>query len=105
MKVFNCGGGIIDEKALLDALNTGHVAAAGLDVYEEEPPAEASALRRQENLVLTPHLGASTQEAQENVGIDIARQIIDVLKGGLVVNALNMPSVDPQVFTTFSSLY
>ena len=87
VRVFNCArGGIIDEKALLDALNTGHVAAAGLDVYEEEPPAEASALRRQENLVLTPHLGASTQEAQENVGIDIARQIIDVLKGGLVVN-------------------
>jgi D-3-phosphoglycerate dehydrogenase len=98
VRVFNCArGGIIDEKALLEALNTGHVAAAGLDVYEEEPPAEASALRSQENLVLTPHLGASTQEAQENVGIDIARQIIDVLKGGLVVNALNMPSVDPQV--------
>ena len=81
---------------MLEALKSGQVAAAGLDVYEDEPPAEASELRSQENLVLTPHLGASTQEAQENVGIDIARQIIDVLKGGLVVNALNMPSVDPQ---------
>ena len=97
VRVFNCArGGIIDEGALLDALKSGQVAAAGLDVYEAEPPAEASELRSQENLVLTPHLGASTQEAQENVGIDIARQIIDVLKGGLVVNALNMPSVDPQ---------
>lgn len=103
VRVFNCArGGIIDEAALLDALESGQVAAAGLDVYEVEPPEESSALRSHENLVLTPHLGASTQEAQENVGIDIARQIIDVLKGGLVLNALNMPSVDPQVLEHLS---
>ena len=97
VRVFNCArGGIIDESALIDALNSGKVAAAGLDVYEDEPPAEDSPLRKIENLVLTPHLGASTQEAQENVGIDVARQMIEALKGGMVRNALNMPSLDPK---------
>lgn len=98
VRVFNCArGGIIDEAALIEALKSGKVAAAGLDVYEDEPPAEDSPLRQIENLVLTPHLGASTEEAQENVGIDVAKQMIDALTGGMVVNALNMPSVDPKV--------
>ena len=98
VRVFNCArGGIIDEAALIEALNSGKVAAAGLDVYEDEPPVEDSPLRRIKNLVLTPHLGASTKEAQENVGIDVARQMIEALKGGMVRNALNMPSVDPKV--------
>ena len=98
VRIFNCArGGIIDESALMDALNSGKVAAAGLDVYEDEPPAEDSPLRSIPNLVLTPHLGASTVEAQENVGIDVAKQMIDTLKGGMVINALNMPSVDPKV--------
>ncbi|ADE55615.1 phosphoglycerate dehydrogenase [Coraliomargarita akajimensis] len=98
VRVFNCArGGIIDEAALVDALNSGKVAAAGLDVYEDEPPAEDSPLRGLQNLVLTPHLGASTAEAQENVGIDVAKQMIEALTGGMVINALNMPSVDPKV--------
>jgi D-3-phosphoglycerate dehydrogenase len=98
VRVFNCArGGIIEEEALIEALNSGKVAAAGLDVYENEPPAEDSPLRSIKNLVLTPHLGASTKEAQENVGIDVAKQMIDTLKGGMVINALNMPSVDPKV--------
>ena len=98
VRIFNCArGGIIDESALIDGLKSGHIAAAGLDVYEDEPPAEDSELRSLPNLVITPHLGASTQEAQENVGIDVARQMIETLKGGMVMNALNMPSVDPQV--------
>ncbi len=97
VRVFNCArGGIIDEAALVDALKSGKVAAAGLDVYEDEPPPADSPLRGIENLVLTPHLGASTQEAQENVGIDVARQMIDVLRGRMVRNALNMPSLDPK---------
>ena len=97
VRVFNCArGGIIDEAALIEALNSGKVAAAGLDVYEDEPPAEDSPLRQIENLVLTPHLGASTQEAQENVGIDVAKQMIEALKGEMVRNALNMPSLDPK---------
>lgn len=98
VRIFNCArGGIIDEAALIEALQSGKVAAAGLDVYEDEPPAEDSVLRSIENLVLTPHLGASTKEAQENVGIDVARQMIDALTGGMVINALNMPSIDPKV--------
>ena len=98
VRIFNCArGGIIDESALMDALNSGKIAAAGLDVYEDEPPAEDSPLRSIQNLVLTPHLGASTKEAQENVGIDVARQMIEALTGGMVMNALNMPSVDPKV--------
>ncbi len=98
VRVFNCArGGIIEEAALIDALKSGKVAAAGLDVYEDEPPAADSPLRSIPNLVLTPHLGASTIEAQENVGIDVARQMIETLKGGMVMNALNMPSVDPKV--------
>jgi len=98
VRVFNCArGGIIEEQALIDALESGKVAAAGLDVYEDEPPAEDSPLRKMDNLVVTPHLGASTAEAQENVGIDVAKQIIETLKGGMVRNAINMPSVDPKV--------
>ncbi|NBB78759.1 MAG: phosphoglycerate dehydrogenase [Verrucomicrobia bacterium] len=98
VRVFNCArGGILDEAALAEALQSGKVASAGLDVYENEPLAEDSPLRGIENLVLTPHLGASTEEAQENVGIDVAKQMIDALTGGMVVNALNMPSVDPKV--------
>jgi D-3-phosphoglycerate dehydrogenase len=98
VRVFNVArGGIIDEAALIEALKSGKVAAAGLDVYEDEPPPEDSPLRSIENLVLTPHLGASTQEAQENVGIDVAKQMIEALTGGMVMNALNMPSVDPKV--------
>jgi D-3-phosphoglycerate dehydrogenase len=98
VRIFNVArGGIIEESALIDALNSGKVAAAGLDVYEDEPPPEDSPLRKIDNLVLTPHLGASTQEAQENVGIDVAKQMIEALTGGMVMNALNMPSVDPKV--------
>ncbi len=97
VRVFNCArGGIIDEAALIQALDSGKVAAAGLDVYENEPPPADSPLRQIENLVLTPHLGASTQEAQENVGIDVAKQMIEALKGQMVRNALNMPSLDPK---------
>jgi len=98
VRIFNCArGGIINENDLAAALSSGKVAAAGLDVYIDEPLDEHSPLREIENLVLTPHLGASTVEAQESVGIEIAEQIVDVLKGGMVRNALNMPSIDPKV--------
>ncbi len=98
VKLFNCArGGIIEEDALIDALNSGKVAAAGLDVYENEPPPADSPLRSHPNCVLTPHLGASTTEAQESVGIEIAEQVADVLKGGMVRNSINMPSIDPEV--------
>jgi D-3-phosphoglycerate dehydrogenase len=95
VRVFNCArGGIIKEAALVAALKSGQVAAAGLDVYEDEPLAAASELRQLPNVVLTPHLGASTAEAQDAVGVEIAEQIADVLKGGIIRNAVNMPSID-----------
>jgi len=95
VRIFNCArGGIVDESALLAALKSGRVAAAGLDVFEEEPLPSDSELRRLPNVVLTPHLGASTAEAQDAVGVEIAEQIADVLNGGIVRNAVNMPSID-----------
>ncbi len=95
VRVFNCArGGIIKETALIEALNSGKVAAAGLDVYEDEPPAKDCPLRTIPNVVLTPHLGASTKEAQESVGIEVSEIIAQVLKDGVINNAVNMPSVD-----------
>ncbi|MFZ9746557.1 MAG: phosphoglycerate dehydrogenase [Opitutaceae bacterium] len=95
VRIFNCArGGIIKESALLAALKSGQVAAAGLDVFEDEPLAKDSEFRTLPNVTLTPHLGASTAEAQESVGIEIAEQIADVLNGGIIRNAVNMPSMD-----------
>src|SRR5882762_2943210 len=95
LRIFNCArGGIIKESALIAALKSGKVAAAGLDVFEDEPLAKDSELRTLPNVVLTPHLGASTAEAQESVGIEVAEQIADVLAGGVIRNAVNMPSID-----------
>ena len=95
LRIFNCArGGIIKETALVEALKSGKVAAAGLDVYEEEPLPADHPFRSLPNLVLTPHLGASTAEAQESVGIEIAEQIVGVLAGGIIQNAVNMPSID-----------
>ncbi len=87
-------GGIINEKDLADALKTGKVAFAGLDVFEVEPMAADNELRALQNLNLTPHLGASTTEAQENVGVEIADAVARVLEGGPAENAVNMPTVD-----------
>jgi D-3-phosphoglycerate dehydrogenase len=95
LRIFNCArGGIIKEAALLAALKSGKVAAAGLDVYEDEPLAKESEFRALPNVVLTPHLGASTAEAQDAVGVEVAEQIADVLAGGVIRNAVNMPSID-----------
>ncbi len=97
VRVFNCArGGIIKETALVEALKSGKVAAAGLDVYESEPLAKDSPLRDFPNLVLTPHLGASTKEAQESCGIEVAEVIADALNGGSIRNSINKPSVDAE---------
>ena len=85
-------GGLIDEDALADALESGHVAGAALDVFATEPATE-SRLFNMANVVVTPHLGASTDEAQENVALQVAEQMSDYLLTGAVSNALNMPSV------------
>jgi D-3-phosphoglycerate dehydrogenase len=95
VRIINCArGGLIDENALLKALQDGHVAGAALDVFETEPLPAESPLRDAPNLVLTPHLGASTAEAQESVGIEIAHSIRAALLEGTIRNAVNMPSLD-----------
>jgi len=95
VRIINCArGGLIDEAALYEALKSRQVAAAALDVFEIEPPPADSPLRTLPNIVLTPHLGASTAEAQENVGIEVALQIRATLISGEVRNAVNMPNVD-----------
>src|SRR5262249_55154619 len=95
VRIVNCArGGLIDENALVLALQDGHVAAAALDVFELEPLPADSQLRGAPNLVLTPHLGASTAEAQESVGIEIAHSIRAALLEGTIRNAVNMPSLD-----------
>ena len=95
VRIINCArGGLIDETALVQALADGHVAGAALDVFEIEPLPHDSPLRSAPNLVLTPHLGASTAEAQESVGIEIAQSIREVLLEGTIRNAVNMPNLD-----------
>lgn len=91
--IINCArGGLIVEKDLAAALKSGHVAGAALDVFEEEP-AENNPLFVLDNVVATPHLGAATQEAQENVAVQVAEQMSDYLLSGSVSNAINMPSI------------
>jgi D-3-phosphoglycerate dehydrogenase len=93
VRIINCArGGLIDEKALKAALDSGHVAGAALDVFEEEPATE-NILFGNEKVIATPHLGASTTEAQENVALQVAEQISDYLLTGAITNALNMPSI------------
>ncbi len=95
VRIVNCArGGLIDEAALAQALQDGHVAGAALDVFEIEPLPVDSPLRSAPNLVLTPHLGASTIEAQESVGIEIAQAIRAALLEGTIRNAVNMPNLD-----------
>jgi D-3-phosphoglycerate dehydrogenase len=94
--VVNCArGGLVDEPALKDAIDSGHIAGCGLDVFEVEPPvADHPLFGLNKHVALTPHLGASTNEAQENVGIEVAFQIRDFLTTGEIRNAINMPSLD-----------
>ena len=100
VRIINCArGGLIDEGALAQALQDGHVAGAALDVFEIEPLPSDSPLRSAPNLVLTPHLGASTVEAQESVGIEIAQSIRAALLEGTIRNAVNMPNLDAKTLS------
>jgi D-3-phosphoglycerate dehydrogenase len=95
-RLINCArGGLVDENAVKAALDSGQLAGAAFDVFEEEP-AKSNVLFGHERVVATPHLGASTNEAQENVALQVAEQISDYLLTGAVTNALNMPSISAE---------
>ncbi|MBX3729180.1 MAG: phosphoglycerate dehydrogenase [Candidatus Sumerlaeia bacterium] len=97
-RLVNCArGGIVDEPALAEALAKGVIAGAALDVFESEPIPTDHPLRGLKNAILTPHIAASTVEAQENVAIQVAEQIVDVLANNKITNAVNAPSIDPKV--------
>ncbi len=97
VRILNCArGGIVNEFDLIEAIENGTVAGAAFDVYETEPLPEDHPFRRLEQVVITPHLGASTEEAQDNVGIEIAETISHYLQSGAIQNAVNMPSLDAQ---------
>lgn len=97
VRVVNCArGGILSEKALLKALDAGKVAGAALDVFEEEPPTHQPLLKHPK-VIVTPHLGASTEEAQRGVAREIAVSVREYLLGQGIRNAVNIPSVDPEV--------
>jgi D-3-phosphoglycerate dehydrogenase len=93
VRIINCArGGIVNEADLYEALKNGKVAGAALDVFEKEPPGD-SPLLTLDNVICTPHLGAATEEAQENVAVAIAEQVVDYLVNGVIRNAVNFPSV------------
>jgi len=100
VRVINCArGGIVDEQALCNAIKSGKVAGAALDVFSSEPPTDWNLVELPE-VVCTPHLGASTEEAQLNVAKDAAKQMADALLGRGVRNAVNLPSMDPNVLSS-----
>lgn len=97
VRIINCArGGVIDEDALYDAIVSGKVAGAAIDVFEEEP-AVGHKLLELDQVIATPHLGASTIEAQENVAIDVSEDVVNILTGGLATHPVNMPSVPQEV--------
>jgi D-3-phosphoglycerate dehydrogenase len=99
-RLINCArGGVVDEESLLAALEQGHLAGAALDVFSQEPPRDNEVLRRliaSERVIVTPHLGASTEEAQVTVAMDVAEQIVAVLHGDVARTAVNAPIILPE---------
>ncbi|MBI3252973.1 MAG: phosphoglycerate dehydrogenase [Candidatus Omnitrophica bacterium] len=96
-RVINCArGGLVDEAALAEAIKNGRLAGAALDVFETEPPGDGAIVGLPQ-VIVTPHLGASTEEAQIAVAVDVVQSVIDFFKGKSIRNAVNFPSVDPEV--------
>jgi len=100
VRIINCARGeLIDEQALENAIASGPVAGVALDVFEKEPPGEISLLKH-EAVVATPHIAGSTEEAQEIVGVRIAEQVLEYLKSGVALNAVNMPAMTAEQYRT-----
>jgi len=100
VRIINCArGGIVNEEALYKAIIDGKVAGAALDVFEQEPPPKDHPLLKLDQVICTPHLGAATGEAQEKVAVAVARQMVEFFVRGRIMNAVNVPSLDPEVLT------
>ena len=99
VRIVNCARGeLVDDAALTEALESGKVAGASLDVFTKEPPEAGYALFGFEQVLATPHIGGSTEEAQEIVGVRIAEQMVEYLKNGVAINAVNMPAISPEQY-------
>jgi len=103
IKLINCArGGIVDEAALVEAVKSGKVSGAAFDVFAKEPPDPDNPLLALDEVIVTPHLGASTTEAQENVAIAVANQMADYLTTGTIKNAINVPSVPAELLSVLN---
>ncbi|MCL4402812.1 MAG: phosphoglycerate dehydrogenase [Acidobacteria bacterium] len=101
VRIVNCARGeLIDEEALRQAIESGKVGGAALDVFLKEPPPAGYPLLQLDPVVATPHIGGSTEEAQEIVGVRIAEQVVEYLKSGVAINAVNMPALSPDQYRT-----
>jgi D-3-phosphoglycerate dehydrogenase len=101
VRIVNCARGeLIDQDALREAMTSGKVAGAALDVFEKEPPSADDPLLAMENFIATPHIGGSTEEAQETVGVRIAEQIVEYLQNGAALHAVNLPALTPEQYKT-----
>src|SRR6185503_16767059 len=101
IRIINCArGGLVDEEALYEAIKSGIVAGAALDVFEHEPPPGDHPLLQLDEVIVTPHLGASTTEAQEGVALTVAEQMRDFLLTGALRGAVNLPAIDQKVLAT-----
>ncbi|MBN2468029.1 MAG: phosphoglycerate dehydrogenase [Deltaproteobacteria bacterium] len=103
VRIINCArGGIVNESDLCDAIKSGKVAGAALDVFSEEPPPADLPLLELDRVICTPHLGASTEEAQVNVAVAVAEQMVDYLLNGTIRNAVNVPSISGELLAELS---